>query len=276
MPSTARASSLTPPTVSHAVGRRRRRRRRPWRASSAPRPARARACLRSSSSACDARRQLLERRLELGRRRFARAAPASLAALRAAAPVSASMRRTPAATPHSDDDPDQPDVAGAPRHGCRRTARPTSRCVLPRAVAHRDDAHLVAVLLAEQRACAPARDRVVERHQPRRRPARSAARSSLAMSSTCASSSRRHRLGMREVEAQPVGRDQRALLRDVRRRAPGAAPRAADASPNGWRGSRARRAWSTSSASACADLERALLDRADDGRTGRRPSSACR
>ena len=38
---------------------------------------------------------------------------------------------------------------------------------------------------------------------------------SLAMSSTRSSSSRRDRLRMREVEAQPVGRDERALLRDV-------------------------------------------------------------
>ena len=98
---------------------------------------------------------------------------------------------------------------------------------------------------------------------------------SLAMSSTCSISSRRHRLGMREVEAQPVGRDQRALLRDViaqhlaqrlvqqMRRgmvlADGAAPRVIDVERQ--RG---------------AGLERALLDRADMRRTGRRPSSACR
>ena len=71
-----------------------------------------------------------------------------------------------------------------------------------------------------------------------------------------------HRLGMREVEAQPVGRDQRALLRDViaehlaqrlvqqmgRRMvgADGAAPRVIDLEQQ--RG---------------ADLERALLDRAE-------------
>ena len=38
---------------------------------------------------------------------------------------------------------------------------------------------------------------------------------SFAMSSTCSISSRAHRLGVREVEPQPVRRDQRALLGDV-------------------------------------------------------------
>ena len=38
---------------------------------------------------------------------------------------------------------------------------------------------------------------------------------SLAMSSTLSISSARHRLRMREIETQPVGRNQRALLRDV-------------------------------------------------------------
>ena len=84
---------------------------------------------------------------------------------------------------------------------------------------------------------------------------------SLAMSSTRSISCGRHRLGMREVEAQPVGRHQRALLRHViaehlaqrlvqqvgRRMmlADGAAARMIDLE-------RERRA----------DLERALLDRA--------------
>jgi hypothetical protein len=62
-------------------------------------------------------------------------------------------------------------------------------------------------------------------------------RISLAMVSTSRQFLGRHRLGMREVEAQPVGRDQRALLRHMGRQAPRAAPRAADAWPNGWRGS---------------------------------------
>ena len=98
-------------------------------------------------------------------------------------------------------------------HACRRTARPTSRAHCRR--------------LRPSRPRAPRRR--ISRRTARARRTRRASSSaisrvvtgefcstkSLAMSSTFSISSARHRLGMREVEAQPVGRDQRALLRDV-------------------------------------------------------------
>ena len=65
---------------------------------------------------------------------------------------------------------DQADVAGAPAHGCRRRARPTSRArcaVLARRLPIDDHADLVAVFLAEQRTRAGLAG-IVDRHQPRR------------------------------------------------------------------------------------------------------------
>ena len=98
---------------------------------------------------------------------------------------------------------------------------------------------------------------------------------SLAMSSTRSISVGAHRLRMREIEAQPVGRDQRALLRDViaehlaqrlvqqmRRRmvcADRAAPRVIDLET-----------------SAAPTLERALLDRAEMHEQVAGAASACR
>ncbi len=64
------------------------------------------------------------------------------------------------------DDGDQADVAGAPHmRAAAQLDRPAER--VADALTHRDDAHLVAVFLAEQRARAGG-PRVVERHQPRR------------------------------------------------------------------------------------------------------------
>ena len=174
MPSTARAISLTSPTVRTPFARRRPARRRPSRAS----------CCASASS----RSSLLRSSIS------ARCAPAS----RRAAP---SARPPPscASCDRARSRPCAPPCRSAPRCGARRRRRrcrttteirpmsPVRRTcvpphsstdqpsVLPRAFAHRDDAHLVAVFLAEQRARA-GRARLVERHQPRGRPARSAAR----------------------------------------------------------------------------------------------------
>ena len=83
------------------------------------------------------------------------ASPAATCAS-AAAPVSASIRRTPLAVAASLDELERADVAGArdvraaaqlQRIGLAARAEPAAG-----AQAHRDDAHLVAVLLAEQRA----------------------------------------------------------------------------------------------------------------------------
>ena len=80
-------------------------------------------------------------------------------------------------------------------------------------LAHGDDAHLVAVFLAEQRARARG-DGVVDGHQPRgdRRILQHDVVGDILDPLDLAGA---HRLGMREVEAQAVGRDQRALLRHV-------------------------------------------------------------
>ena len=72
----------------------------------------------------------------------------------------------------------------------------------------------------------------------------------------------RHRLGVREVEAQPVGRDQRALLRDVR--AQHLAQRLVQQVGGGVVGARGRAARVIDDQlDGVARLERALLDRAD-------------
>ena len=123
------------------------------------------------------------------------------------------MRRTPAATPLS------PRTVIRPMSPVRRTWVPPHSSTdqpsaLPVGVAHRHDAHLVAVFLAEQRARAGLLG-VVERHQPRldRRVLQHDVVGDVLdlRSISCGGD----RLGVDEVEAQAVGRDQRALLRDV-------------------------------------------------------------
>ena len=89
--------------------------------------------------------------------------------------------------------------------------RPAKRVAGP--LAHGDHAHLVAVFFAEQRARAGG-PRVVERHQPRG-DGRILQHDVVGDVFHALELGRGHRLGVREVEAQPVGRDQRALLRDV-------------------------------------------------------------
>ena len=136
-----------------------------------------------------------------------------LAALRAALPVSASSRRTPAATPPSAT-PEMRPISPVRLHmrAAAQFDRPAER-VAAEPFAHRDHAHFVAVFFAEQRARAGGA-RIIERHQARRH--RGILQHEIVGDVLdLLDLLRRHRLGMREVETQTVGRDQRALLRDV-------------------------------------------------------------
>ena len=83
------------------------------------------------------------------------------------------------------------------------------------ALAHADDADLVAVFLAEQRHRALG-DRLVGASSDASRPAEFCRIMALTRSSTARDLRWRHRPRMGEIEAQPLGRDQRALLRHVR------------------------------------------------------------
>src|SRR5436190_1559287 len=114
------------------------------------------------------------------------------------------------------DDGDQADVAGAPHVGAAAKLDRPAECVaalLARALAHRDDADLIAILLAEQGAGASLA-RLVHRHQ---------ARGDLVILQhhlvgdvlNTRKLFRTDRLRMHEVEAQPVRRHQRAALGDM-------------------------------------------------------------
>ena len=134
----------------------------------------------------------------------------SVSQSRAASPVSASIRRTPEATALSRGDLEQLDVAERADMGAAAQLDRIARLVL---VAHREDADLVAIFLAEQRHRA-GRDRLVHAHQP------DADRLVLADMAVHVGLDRLdllagHRLGVREIEAEIVGRDQAALLRDM-------------------------------------------------------------
>ena len=274
MPCTARPRNLSR-RWSGSTRRPRRRprtRRRPSRASCAHRRDRARACLRSSISAAmragmssTAGAQLRRRRLrglDAGIRRMARgvarqrldAAHAGGHRALAASPRSGRCRpaRFTCVPPHSSTD--QPSVLPPPAPiDTTRTSSPYFSPNSARAPA--------------ARASSTAISRVVT--------SPFCSMTSLAMSSTRRSSSARDRLGMREVEAQPIRRHQRAALGDViaehlpqrlvqqmRRRVVGADRRAARV----------------------IDLERQRSARPSacparpcrHARTGRRPSSACR
>jgi hypothetical protein len=192
----------------------RKRCRRPWQASCAPRPVRAPAGLRSSI-------RLLSRPSTSSGADFSSAAIAfsrwSWASRwrRAASPV----KRLDAAHPgrHSafGKDCHEADIAGAPHMGAATQLQrpgPVGAGIGGRS-AHGDHAHLLAVFLAEQRHGAGLH-RLLDLHHP--------GRHLVVLEDDgigqildgrhllC-----RHRLGVGEVEAQPVGRDQRALLGDV-------------------------------------------------------------
>ena len=107
-------------------------------------------------------------------------------------------------------DPEQADVAGAQR---MRAAAELDRILLAVAAAHRQHAHFLAVFLAEQSASA-GRARFVEPHQPRRHLGvfqDNVVGDVLDLFKFGPSD----RLRMGDVEAQPLGRNQRALLRDM-------------------------------------------------------------
>ena len=215
MPVTARAKSLMSPTRAHAVGAVACARRRPSRASSCASESSRSSCLRSSSSLRDARRQVFKRHFKFGRRRLGELTQccAALRAARAGQRLDAAHAGGDAAV---GDARDQADVAGAAHmRAAAQLDRPAERIAAAavRILAHRHDAHLVAVFLAEQRARAGGA-RVVERHQPRRH-RRVLQHIVVGDVLDPLDLLGRHRLRMREVEAQPVGRDQRALLRDV-------------------------------------------------------------
>ena len=148
---------------------------------------------------------------------------------------SASMRRTPAATALSPTTADETDVAGAPHMGAAAKLDRPSHGVAA-ALAHGDDAHLVAVFLAEQRARAGLRSR---RRPPSAAwsPARSAARRRWRCPRPARSPAPSSAWDGRNRSA--AGRARPASPSAPRgRRAPGAAPRAGGGSPNdsrGWR-----------------------------------------
>ena len=184
----------------------------------------------------EARRHVLERHLAAPRPPPWRARRGVARICARCVPVSASIRRTPAATPLSLSTVIEADVAGARAHGSRRTARPTSPwcCRRPRPWRRR----------------APRRR--ISRRTARAPPTRCASSTaisrvvtgvfcsttSLAMSSTrsisCRASSawdgRNRSAAGRARPASPSARHDR--------RAPGAAPRAGGGWPNGFAGSR--------------------------------------
>ncbi len=138
-------------------------------------PARARAFFASASSRSSRRRSSTSAATRSGTSsgRLLSAAAAALSRsscsvrkVRAASPVSASMRRTPLATRQFADDLEQGDVA---QRGDVRAAAQLGRVIRRVAgAAHAEDADFVAVFLAEQRH-GPGRDRRVGRHQARLR-----------------------------------------------------------------------------------------------------------
>ena len=194
------------------LARRRRRWRRARRASASSRSSLRRSSIRLATRAGSSRRRGLAAPAPPG----AAAPPRATTCASAAAPVSASMRRTPEATALSDT------ILKRPISPVRRTCVPPhsstengrARAVDLDVLAHRDDAHLVAVFLAEQRERAFAR--------PRGRASSGASRTSafsrmraLTSASIARMSSGVERARMAEIEAQPVGRHQRALLRHM-------------------------------------------------------------
>ena len=199
----------------------------------------------------------------------------ALACLRAAMPVSASMRRTPAATPLS------ATTEMTPMSPVRRTCVPpqssTDQPMVFAAVASRPSTTTRtsspyfspnSARAPEAMASSSAISRVVT--------GAFCSTTALAMSSTALDLGGAHRLVVREVEAQPIGRHQRTLLRHVI--AEHLAQRLVQEMGRGmvareWpRGARDRRR----DAAASPTFERPCLAPAHCARRGHRPSSACR
>ena len=121
------------------------------------------------------------------------------------------MRRTPEETALSETILNSCDVAGARRRGCRRTARPNNRLSSSRPI---ESTRTSSPYFSPNSAIAPAAiassgviSRVVDRLV--------GADLAFTSASIAAISSRRQRLGVREIEPQAVGRDQAALLGDM-------------------------------------------------------------
>ena len=85
-----------------------------------------------------------------------------------------------------------------------------------------------------------------------------------------------HRREVREVEAQPIGRHQRALLRHVRRRAPCASAQCSRCVAEWLPRIASRRSSSTVSSHGVADAQLAALDLAEVHAERRRPAACCR
>ncbi len=112
------------------------------------------------------------------------------------------------------DDRDEADVAGARDMGAAaQLHRIGARAVGAVDRSHRDDAHFLAVFLAEQGAGARLA-RLLDAHQARD-DGLVAEDDAIGDVLDRGDLLRRDRLGVGDVEAQPVGRDQRALLRDM-------------------------------------------------------------
>ena len=186
--------------------------------------------MRSSSSAVEPRRHLVERRLQSRPPPLLASLTAWFAALRAALPVSASIRRTPAATPLSETR-DQADVAGAPHmRAAAQLDRPAERVAAspsPIATTRTSSPYFSpnSARAPEARASSSAIRRVVTGEFCSTIVVGDVLDLLDLLGASSAWDARSRSAAGRARPASPSAR------RD--RRAPGAAPRAADASPNG-------------------------------------------
>ena len=111
-------------------------------------------------------------------------------------------------------DGDRPDLAGAPRHACRRRARPRTPCWTPCAARPIETTRTSSPYFSPNSARAP--DSIASATGMTRVTTGSFCQTTaFATRSTSVSSASRDRLRVAEVEPQPVGRDERALLGDV-------------------------------------------------------------
>ena len=241
MPVTARASSLTSPTLRTPLSPPAAcRRRRPWRASSSRRRVRARAsCARRAARATRAGMSSSDT-LQFRRRRFSEL---NLRVERPCAPPCRSAprcggrRRRRRCRRRTGD---QADVAGAADMGAAaeldRPAEAVAGRRSPIATTRTSSPYFSpnSARAPDARASSSAIRRVVDRRSSAARCRWRCPRPARSPRASSAWYARSRSAAGRARPASPSAR------RD--RRAPGAAPRAADASPNGWRGSRARRA----------------------------------